>query len=128
MEIEGILQQKFEERTGVSQSTGNAWKIASYLVVIPGMYERKVAVEVSDGLSARIAQFDGLIGKEVVVSFDINAREYQGKWYNSVRAFGIKPKQAVAPAPPTEVTAATVMNAPTPAPATATVSDDDPPF
>ena len=123
MEIEGILQQKFEERTGVSQSTGNAWKIASYLVVIPDMYERKVAVEVSDGLSARIAQFDALIGKEVVVSFDINAREYQGKWYNSVRAFGIKPKQAVAPAPPT------VMNAPTPAPATSTTKEDDePPF
>ena len=124
MEIEGILQQKFEERSGVSQSTGNAWKIASYLVVIPGMYERKVAVEVSDGLSARIAQFDALIGKEVVVSFDINAREYQGKWYNSVRAFGIRPKQAVAIAPPTEAAAP----APVTAPATSTTNEDDPPF
>lgn len=120
MEIEGILQQKFEERSGISQSTGSTWKIANYLVIVPGMYERKVAVEVSDGMSARIAQFDALIGKEVVVSFDINAREYQGKWYNSLRAFGIKPKQAVAPAPP--------ASAPATAPATATVSEDDPPF
>lgn len=125
MEIEGILEKKFEERSGLSQSTGVAWKIASYVVTIPGMYERKVAVEVSDGQSARIAQFDAMIGKEVVISFDITAREYQGKWYNSVRAYGIRSKQAVAPAPPTEAAAP----APVQAPATSTTNEDDePPF
>ena len=29
------------------------------------------------------------VGEEVTVSFDINAREYNGKWYNSVNAWQV---------------------------------------
>jgi hypothetical protein len=29
------------------------------------------------------------LGDEVVVSFDINAREYNGRWYNDIRAWRV---------------------------------------
>ena len=36
-----------------------------------------------------IARFDSLVGKTVTVSFDIDAREYEGRWFNEINAWGI---------------------------------------
>jgi hypothetical protein len=44
---------------------------------------------VRDGQVGRIARFESLIGKTVTVSFDIDANEYQGRWYNTLGAWGI---------------------------------------
>ena len=38
----------------------------------------------------RIKQFAIQIGEEVTVSFDLDAREYQGRWYNSIRAWKVE--------------------------------------
>lgn len=89
MEAQGILTKKMNERSGISQS-GNEWHFADYLLEIPGMYPRHINFSVSDGQSARFAQFDAMIGKEVIVYFDIDANERDGRWYNTIRAFGIK--------------------------------------
>ena len=40
------------------------------------------------------------IGQELTVSFDINAREYQGRWYNDLRAWKVDPAQQAQPVPP----------------------------
>jgi hypothetical protein len=37
----------------------------------------------------RLARFDTLVGKMVTVSFDIDAHEYQGRWYNELNAWGV---------------------------------------
>ena len=89
MEITGILVKQTAVREGVSQRNGNPWKIAEYLVEVPGQYPRHVVFRVSDGQVGRIARFDSLIGKMVTVSFDIDAHEHEGKWYNEVNAWGI---------------------------------------
>ena len=89
MEITGILVKQVAVREGVSQRNGQPWKIAEYLVEIPGQYPRHIAFRVSDGQVGRIARFDSLIGKTVTVSFDIDAREYEGRWYNEINAWGI---------------------------------------
>ena len=89
MEIQGILVKKVGEREGVSQRNGQPWKIAEYLVEIPGQYPRHIAFRVSDGQVGRIARFDSLIGKTVTVSFDIDAHEYEGRWFNEINAWGI---------------------------------------
>ena len=94
MEITGILKQKVGEQAGQSER-GN-WKIAQFLLETIDMYPKRVCFEVSDGLSGRIAQWEGLVGKDVKVKFDINAREYQGKWFNSIRGYGIE-EQTVQP-------------------------------
>lgn len=90
METIGILVQKLGERSGVSQRTGNPWKMAEYLVEVPGQYPKKIKFDVSDGTSGKIAHFDGLVGKMVTVYWDIDASEYNGRWYNTATAWGCK--------------------------------------
>lgn len=99
MDIKGLLKQKIGEKTGVSSRNGNPWKIAEYLVEIPGNYPKNVLVQVSDGQSQRIARFDSLVGKTVTVSFDIDANLYNGRWYNKLQAWGIMECPPEAPQP-----------------------------
>ena len=90
MEQTGILLKKLDEHSGVSQRTGNAWKNAEFLMEVPGQYPQHINFTVADGQSGRIAHFEKHIGKTVTVSFDIDAREYNGRWYNDLRAWGCK--------------------------------------
>lgn len=89
MELTGILIKKISEREGVSQRNGNPWKIAEYLVEVPGQYPRRTVFQVSDGQVGRVARFDSLIGKNVTVSFDLDAHEWEGRWFNDITAWGI---------------------------------------
>ena len=97
MEITGILVKKLSEREGVSKSTGNPWKTAEFLFELPGQYLRHIVFSVRDGQTGRIAMFDAMVGKTVVVAFGIDAREYEGRWYNEVGAYGIRGYVAAAP-------------------------------
>lgn len=122
MEQTGILLKKLDEHSGVSQRTGNAWKNAEFLMEVPGQYPQHINFTVADGQSGRIAHFENHIGKTVTVSFDIDAHEYNGRWYNEVKAWGCKeyvagqvaqqqsvqqtaPTASVAPAAPIEPSA-----------------------
>ena len=89
MEITGILVKKTSERSGVSQRNGQPWHNAEYLVEVPGQYPRHINFRVSDGQVGRLARFDSLIGKTVTVSFDIDAHEHEGRWFNEINAWGI---------------------------------------
>ena len=89
MEITGILVKQTSLKQGVSKTNGNPWKIAEYLVEVPGQYPRHINFNVSDGQVGRIARFDSLIGKTVTVSFDLDAHEYQGRWFNELSAWGV---------------------------------------
>ena len=89
MEITGILVKQVAVREGVSQRNGQPWKIAEYLLEIPGQYPRHINFRVSDGQVGRIARFDSLVGKTVTVSFDIDAHEHEGRWFNEIGAWGV---------------------------------------
>jgi hypothetical protein len=53
-----------------------------------GQYKRKFAFEVFG--EDRIKQFGLNVGMSVKVFFDIEASEYEGKWYNRVRAYAVE--------------------------------------
>ena len=89
MDVTGLLVKKLGEKTGVSPRNGNSWRVAEFLVEIPGNYPRHINFSVRDGQQQRIARFEQLIGKTVTVSFDIDAHEYQDKWFNEIGAWGI---------------------------------------
>ena len=76
----------------MSQRNGQEWRNAEYLIDILGNYPRKVKVKVNNGTGDqnRIARFDQLIGKWVSVGFDIDAHEYQGRWFNELTSWGIR--------------------------------------
>ena len=87
MEIVGILVKKTDDRMG--ESSNGTWRRAQFLLEVPGMHPRRIAFSVSDGASGRIAHFESFVGKNVTISFDIDAREWQGKWFNDITAWGV---------------------------------------
>lgn len=107
MEITGKIIAVLPERGGVSK-TGNEWKTQEYVLETHEQYPRKICFNVFG--ADKIAQFNIQVGEEMTVSFDINAREYNGRWYNDIRAWKVERGVASAPAAPYE--AAPQVNAP----------------
>lgn len=88
MDITGKIIYALEPRSGVSQRTGSEWKMQSFVLETQEQYPKKICFEVFG--SDKLQQFDIKVGETLQVSFDIDAREYQGRWYNSVRAWKVE--------------------------------------
>ena len=114
--------RKLGERSGVSQRNGQPWKTAEFLVEIPGQYPHHVNFSVRDGQVGRIARFESMVGKTVTVSFDIDAHEYEGRWYNELGAWGVMeyvvgrqmPQTTIAPEPQQDGGSGAAPSAPSP--------------
>jgi hypothetical protein len=119
MEITGKVVHALEIKKGVSQRTGNPWMARDYVLEIPGQYEKHMVFTVFG--EDRIKQFALRKDEEVTVHFDVDANEYQGKWYNKIQAYNITRagQQAVAQQPP-------VATAPAPQESTSDNTDDLP--
>ena len=99
MEITGIIIQKLGESSGTSAKTGMPWRNAEFLVEVPGEYKRHINFRVRDGQYNLIARFEALIEKMATVSFNIDAHEHEGRWFNEINAWGVleyKPEQITA--------------------------------
>ena len=96
MELTGKIIAVLPERGGVSKA-GNEWKIQEYVLETMEQYPRKMMF---NGFGAdRIAQFNIQLGETLTVSFDIDSREYNGRWYNDIRAWKVDRNVAVPGAP-----------------------------
>ncbi|MBR1428309.1 MAG: DUF3127 domain-containing protein [Prevotella sp.] len=87
MELEGKVIAVLPEQGGVSSRTGNAWKSQEYVIETHDQYPRKCCFRVFG--ADRIANMNIQIGEELRVSFDVDAREYQGRWYNTLSAWRV---------------------------------------
>ena len=87
MEIEGRIIAALPEQGGVSNRTGNTWKSQDFVIETHDQYPRKCVFRVFG--SDRLSQFNIQVGEELRVSFDIDAHEYQGRWFNDVRAWRV---------------------------------------
>lgn len=101
MEITGKIIAVLAERGGVSQRTGTEWKAQEYVLETEEQYPKKICFDVFG--SDKIANFAIKIGDKLTVSFDIDAREYQGRWYNSIRAWKVERVTEQQPVQPTDV-------------------------
>ena len=92
MEITGTVCVVCNAQSGVSERTGNAWMAQTYVLEVTsgdhGQYKKKFAFEVFG--EERIKQFNLSVGRQVKVFFDIEASEYEGKWYNRIRAYAVE--------------------------------------
>ena len=86
MELQGKVIAVLPERSGVSQR--GEWKSQDYVIETHDAYPRKMVFGVFG--ADRISRFNIQIGQEVTVSFDIDAHEYQGRWFNNIRAFDVR--------------------------------------
>ena len=109
MEISGKIIQVLPEQGGVSKTSGKEWKLQAYVLETQEQYPRKVHFEVfgEDRIKANPCQLDDI----VTVSFDIESREFNGRWYTSIRAWKIQ-QGIVEAAAPVAVPTAEPMAAP----------------
>ena len=87
MDLTGKVIAILPARSGQSQRTGNPWMTQEYVIEIPGTYPKKMMFNIFG--EDRIKQYNIQAGEEITVRFDIDAREYNGRWYNDIRAFDI---------------------------------------
>ena len=125
MEVVGKIIQVLPLQEGVGRN-GNPWKLQAYVLETIENYPRKVHFEVfgEDRIKNNPCEMDQI----VTVSFDIESREFNGRWYTSIRAWkiqqgdmtqqpvaGVAPAAApvaAAPAQPAQPAAAPVEAAP----------------
>ena len=119
MEITGKIIVACEPRGGVSQRTGNNWKMQEFVLETQEQFPRKCMFSVFG--EDRLREFNIQVGEVVTVSFDIDAREYNGRWYNDIRAWRVQRGVVPAPGVAAPVTPAGVLapTAPVAAPAPA---------
>lgn len=87
-EIGGKIIAVLDKRNGISTSTNTPWSVQQYVIETHEQYPKKLCFDVFG--EDKINQFNIQIGEELTVYFDINAREYQGRWYNSFRAWKVE--------------------------------------
>ena len=69
-----------------------------YVIEVPGQYPRKCLFRIFG--EDRIKQFNIQQGEDLTVQFDIDAHEFNGRWFNDIRAYNvIRGQQPVAGAP-----------------------------
>lgn len=85
MEIQGKVIAVLPERSGVSAR--GEWKSKTYVIETQEQYPKKMAFDVFG--ADRLAQFNIQSGEVINVSFDIDAHEYQGRYFNQIRAWNV---------------------------------------
>ena len=86
MELQGKVIAVLPERSGVSAR--GEWKAQSFVIETHEQYPKKLCFDVFG--ADRLAQFNIQSGEELLVSFDLDAHEYNGRWFNSVRAWNVQ--------------------------------------
>lgn len=85
MEIQGKVIAVLPERSGVSAR--GEWKSQTYVIETQEQYPKKMAFDVFG--ADRIANFGIQFGEVINVSFDIDAHEYRGRYFNQIRAWNV---------------------------------------
>ena len=94
MEIQGKIIAVLPTRSGTS-ARGTQWSSQTAVIETQEQYPKKLAFDV---INDKIDQFNIQVGEFLTVQFDINAREYNGRWFNSVNAWNVIRQTQQAPA------------------------------
>lgn len=111
MEIRGRLIHVLALQSG--EGKNGPWKKQDFVIETDGQYPKKVCLSIwGDKYNETFLS----IGNELVVSFDAESREYNGRWFTDLKAWKIElagsesadapapaPYRAAAPAQPTSV-------------------------
>ncbi len=86
MELKAKLVQLLPLQTGVGKN--GEWKKQDIIVETLGsQYPKKICISIwGDKADSNILQ----IGNDLNISFDVESREYNGRWYTDVKAWKIE--------------------------------------
>lgn len=102
MEIVGKITQVLPLQQGVSKTSGKDWQLQAYVLETQEQYPKKVHFEIfgEDRIKSNPCEIDEI----VTVSFDIESREFNGRWYTSIRAWKVVKGDATIQTPTEEAT------------------------
>jgi hypothetical protein len=85
MQLTAKLTQLLPLQTGNGKN--GAWKKQDIIVETDGTYPKKVCISIwGDKINESVLK----IGSQLSISFDVESREYNGKWYTDVKAWKIE--------------------------------------
>ena len=87
MDIIGKVIQKLDIQSGTSATTGKTWQSLTFIIETIENYPRKVAIELFG--EQRIKDNPVEIDQVYTISFDLESREFNGRWYTSARAWQV---------------------------------------
>ncbi len=123
--LQGKIIQAFEPRSG--QNSRGQWMAQDFLLEsFDQPYPRKCVFSVFG--ADRLQQFNLKQGDDIAVDIDIDAREYNGRYYNSLRAWRVTRIAAPIQEPVAAVTPAPIPPAAAAAPTSSSDPGDDLPF
>ena len=95
----GTITHMSEVQSGMSQN-GNPWYRQTIVVDVAGYNGsfRKIALQATGD---KVGELESMqLGDKVEVSYQVTAREYNGKWYNNVDLYKIDREEAKAKTTP----------------------------
>lgn len=120
MEISGKLILKLPIQSGVGK-TGTSWQKQEFVIETVESYPKKICANLWGDKTDALQNIN--IGDQVIVSFNLESREFNGKWYTDVKAWKIEPA-ATAPASAPQNTPSVATSNPLPEEFTGTFVDD----
>lgn len=75
-------------QSGTSMRTGNPWMSQEYVLEVPAQYPKRMVFRIFG--EDRIRQFNIQQGEQnVTIQFDIDAHEYNGRWFNEIKCYNV---------------------------------------
>jgi len=84
MEIKGKIIELLPEKSG--ESSNGTWRKQEYILETDSQYPKKVCFM---AWGDKIDQFAIKHGENLLVSVDLESREYNGRWYTDVKAWKV---------------------------------------
>lgn len=86
MEIKGKVLTLFPVKEGVGKTSGTPWKSREFVIETQDQYPKRICLQVMNDNMDRFPMEEGM---EVSVKFDISAREWDGRYFNTLTAWDI---------------------------------------
>ena len=114
LQITGTIKSIGEVQSGTSKTTNKEWKKINFVVQTKGEYAKDVAFNVFGAEKVDNFTKYNKVGQMVDVSFDVESREYKGRYYTDLNAWKVFTNKdgATASAEPAQTTTEDAGNLP----------------
>lgn len=91
MELQGKCIVALPVESGTSKS-GNAWQKRNFVIETAGQYPKKMCMQL---FGDKVNECPN-VGEEVKVSFDVESREWNGRWFTQLNVWKVERQGAQA--------------------------------
>lgn len=85
MQLTAKLLQLLPLQTGTGKN--GQWKKQDIIVETEGQYPKKICISI---WGDKINESQLKVGEQLSISFDVESREYNGRWYTDIKAWKIE--------------------------------------